>query len=127
MRRDATGGIEYTDLARQVLDHAVLDADDWPCGVIDDLELAGAPGEGLRVVALLVGPGAWVPRLPAALARWLPRIVGTRCTRVRWEEVSVVGEYVRLRSRAAALGLGSTDRRLGVLVARLPGGERSGG
>lgn len=126
MRPDATGGIEYTDLARQVLDHVVVDADDWPCGVVDDLELEGAPGEPLRVLALLVGPGAWVPRLPALLARLLPRVAGTRCTRVPWQEVAVVGEYVRLRSRAAALGLGNTDRRLGVRIARLPGGERSG-
>jgi hypothetical protein len=126
MRPDATGGIEYTDLARQVLDHVVVDADDWPCGVVDDLELEGGPGEGLRVVALLVGPGAWAPRLPALLARCLPRLVGTRRTRVPWQEVSVVGEYIRLRSRAPALGLGNTDRRIGVWIARLPGGERSG-
>ena len=124
MRPDATGGIEYTDVVRQVLDHVVLDAEDWPCGVVDDLELAGGPGEGLRVVALLVGPGAWVPRLPALLARLLPGVVSTRHTRVPWQEVAVVGEYVRLRSRAATLGLGSTDRRLGVHVARWPGGER---
>jgi len=126
MRPDATGGIEYTDLVRQVLDHVVVDADDWPCGVVDDLELAGGPGEGLRVVALLVGPGAWVPRLPALLARLLPRIAGTGCQRVPWSEVAVVGEYIRLRSRAPALGLGNADRRLAVRVARLPGGERSG-
>lgn len=125
MKANATGGIEYTDLVRQVLDHVVLDADDWPCGVVDDLELAGGPEEGLRVVALLVGPGAWTPRLPALMSKLLPRIVSTRFTRVPWHEVAVVGEYVRLRSRAAGLGLGSVDRRLGLVVARLPGGERS--
>ncbi|MGN6512535.1 MAG: hypothetical protein ACTHKZ_03050 [Lysobacteraceae bacterium] len=118
--------VEYTDLCRQVLDHGVLDADDWLCGVVDDLELEGGVGTPLRVTALLVGPGAWVPRLPALLARLLPPVVGTRCVRVPWSEVSVVGEHVRLRSPAAELGLGPVDRRLGLAIARLPGSERSG-
>lgn len=117
--------VEYTDLCRQVLDHAVLDADDWPCGVVDDLELEGGVGTPLRVTALLVGPGAWAPRLPALFARLLPRIVGTRCVRVPWSEVCVVGEHIRLRSRAAELGLGTLDRKLGLRIARLPGAERS--
>lgn len=119
--------VEYTDLCRQVLDHAVLDADDWLCGVVDDLELEGGVGTPLRVTALLVGPGAWVPRLPALFARLLPRLVGTRCARVPWSEVCVVGEHIRLRSRATELGLGTVDRKLGLKIAKLPGSERSGG
>ena len=118
--------VEYTDLCRQVLDHAVLDADDWLCGVVDDLELAGGIGAPLRVTALLVGPGAWVPRLPALFARLLPHVVGTRCVRVPWDEVCVVGEHIRLRSRAAELGLGTVDRKLGLKVAKVPGSDRSG-
>ncbi|NUS38144.1 MAG: hypothetical protein HOQ02_03860 [Lysobacter sp.] len=116
---------EFTDLCRQVLDHAVLDTDDWPCGVVDDLELDGAPGQPLRVTALLVGPGAWVPRLPPLFSRLLPHVVGTRCVRVPWSEVCVVGEHVRLRARAAELGLGTIDRRLGLAIAKLPGSDRS--
>ena len=126
MRR-TPGREPFTDLCRQVLDHAVLDADDWLCGVVDDLELEGGVGEPLRVTALLVGPGAWVPRLPALLARLLPKVVGARCTRVPWSEVAVVGEHIRLRSRAASLGLATTDRRLALLIGRLPGSERGGG
>lgn len=118
--------VEYTDLCRQVLDHGVLDCEDWLCGVVDDLELEGGVGAPLRVTALLVGPGAWVPRLPAVFARLLPRVVGTRCVRVPWSEVSVVGEHIRLRSRAAELGLGTVDRKLGLWIAKLPGSERSG-
>jgi hypothetical protein len=118
---------EYVDLYRQVLDHAVLDADDWPCGIVDDLEVEGdllhegGATEPLRVTALLVGPGAWSPRLPALFARLAPHLFGRRCVRVPWSEVSVLGEHVKLRSRAAALGLGTADRRLGLLIARLPG------
>ena len=116
---------EFTDLYRQVLDHVVLDADDWPCGVVDDLALGGDAGGTLRVTALLVGPGAWTKRLPALLRLTLPKLVGTRCVRVPWSEVCVVGEYIRLRSRAAELGLGSVDRKLGLRLAKLPGSERS--
>lgn len=120
---------EFVDLYRQVLDHAVLDADDWPCGIVDDLEvegdlLHGGTDEPLRVTALLVGPGAWVPRLPALFARLAPHLFGDRCVRVPWSEVSVLGEHIKLRSRAAALGLGTVDRRLGLVIAKLPGSER---
>ena len=41
-----------------------------------------------------------------------------------WSEVSSVGEYIRLRSRAAALGLATEDRRLGLWIARLPGADK---
>ena len=115
---------EYVDLYRQVLDHALLDADDWVCGIVDDLEVEGDLGEPLRVTALLVGPGAWTPRLPAVFARLLPHLAGSRCVRVPWSEVSELGEHIKLRSRAAALGLATTDRRLGLLIGKLPGSER---
>jgi len=114
----------FVDLYRQVLDHALLDADEWLCGAVDDLEVEGEIGGPLRVTALLVGPGAWVPRLPALLRVILPRFVGTRCVRVPWSEVCVVGEHIRLRSRAAELGLATADRKLGLRLARLPGSER---
>ena len=116
---------DYVDVYRQVLDHALYDADDWLCGTIDDLEVSGAPGEPLRITALLVGPGAWAPRLPALFACMAVWLFGTRCTRVPWDEVCELGETVKLRSRAAALGLATEDRRLGLRVARLPGSDRS--
>lgn len=120
---------EYVDLYRQVLDHELLDADERPCGIVDDLEVEGGllrdgTNEPLRVTALLVGPGAWAPRLPALFARLAPRVFGDRCVRVPWSEVSVLGEHIKLRSRAAALGLSSADRRLGLIIAKLPGSER---
>ena len=115
---------EFTDLYRQVLDHVVLDADDWLCGVVDDLEVEGDVGDTLRVTALLVGPGAWAPRLPALLRALLPRLVGARCVRVPWSEVCAVGEHIRLQSRAAELGLGTVDRKLGLRLAKIPGSGR---
>jgi hypothetical protein len=120
----------FVDVYRQVLDHALLDADDWLCGTVDDIEVEGGElregaREPLRITALLVGPGAWAPRLPALFAHLLPPLFGRHVVRVPWSEVSELGEQIRLRSRAASLGLATTDRRLGLLVARLPGSDRS--
>jgi hypothetical protein len=116
---------DYVDVYRQVLDHALFDADDWLCGIVDDIEVSGDVGEPLKITALLVGPGAWAPRLPALFARLSTWAFGTRCTRVPWDEVSELGENIKLRSRAAALGLATVDRRLGLWIARLPGSDRS--
>ena len=114
----------YIDVFRQVLDHAVIDADDWMCGMVDDIEVEGGVGEPLRIVALLIGPGAWVPRMPALFARLLPRVLGTHCVRVPWSEVSRVGEHILLRGRRAQYGLGTWDRRLGLKLGKIPGSER---
>jgi hypothetical protein len=120
-----SGRADFVDLYRQVLDHALLDADDWLCGTVDDLEVEGGVGEPLRVTAMLVGPGAWTPRLPALFAHLLPHLCGRSVVRVPWSEVSELGEQIKLRSRAASLGLATSDRRLGLLIARLPGSDRS--
>ena len=122
----AQGRPDYVDVYRQVLDHALVDADDWLCGIVDDVEVDGGIGEPLRITALLVGPGAWASRLPPLFARLVPYLFGTRCVRVPWSEVSVLGEQIQLCSRAATLGLATTDRRLGLYIARLPGSDRSG-
>jgi hypothetical protein len=121
----AKGRPGYVDVYRQVLDHALLDADDWLCGIVDDIEVEGDAGQPLRITALLVGPGAWASRVPALFARLVPHMFGTRCVRVPWGEVSVLGEQIRLRSRAAALGLATVDRRLGLRIGKLPGSDRS--
>ena len=121
----AGGRPDYVDVYRQVLDHALLDADDWLCGIVDDIEVEGDAGGPLRITALRVGPGAWASRLPALFARMVPQLFGTRCVRVPWSEVSVLGEQVKLCSRAATLGLATTDRRLGLWIAKLPGSDRS--
>ena len=44
-------------LARNVLDHQLLDTDGRRCGNVDDLAIEGGPGESAVVVAILVGPG----------------------------------------------------------------------
>jgi hypothetical protein len=115
----------HLNLVDHVLDHAIVDANDIPCGVVDDLELSGKVGEPLHVTALLVGPGAWAPRLPRLFAWMAARVFGTQRVRVPWTEVDTIAERVKLKSTAGALGLGKLDRKAGRWLARLPGSEKA--
>ena len=108
-------------LARDVLDHEIVDADGVPCGTVDDIEFDGDAGGALRVVALLTGPGAMHASLPRPLAHLARRLFGARRIRVPWSEVASVRERVALRVPAKALRLDAADRRLGRLLQRLPG------
>jgi len=121
--RSRSAGIDRSiHLVRDVVDHEVVDAHQLPCGSVDDLELELDPRDGLRPVALLIGPGAWQRRLPswlAVIARW---IAGSAEARVPWSEIAYIGERVALRRTAEELSLGSADRRLGRWIARIPGG-----
>jgi sporulation protein YlmC with PRC-barrel domain len=112
---------DFLDIVRQVLDHEVVDSNNLPCGMVDDLEVEAEPGGELRVTALLVGAGAWTRRLPSAFEGLAAFIFGNRQTRVPWSEVESVTERVKLRSRAADLGLGGADRRAAKLLERIPG------
>jgi hypothetical protein len=113
------------DLYRQVLDHEIVDCEDLPCGTVDDMEVEGTAGESLRVTALLVGPGAWGPRLPALFAFFARLVCGRHVVRVPWPEIAEIGEKIKLCSRAAPLGLGVKDRQLGLWLAKIPGSEKS--
>src|SRR3954467_841579 len=96
----------YFDMVGDVLDHPVVDVNDYACGKVDDLELEGDPGHALRVKALLIGPGAWVPRLPHCFQRMARKAFGDELVSVLWEQVQHVDPKIKLRSTAAALGLG---------------------
>jgi sporulation protein YlmC with PRC-barrel domain len=113
------------DAVGEILDHEVVDAAGMPCGMVDDVVLDGHPGAPLTIVALLVGPGAWLPR-----AMWPVRIVaglvvGRQRVRVPWSAVVSVHERIVLEHQAAHYGLGRVDRRVGRWVARIPGATRA--
>jgi sporulation protein YlmC with PRC-barrel domain len=107
------------DLLREVLDHELVDVDGVSCGMVDDIEFTMTP-RGPAVAALLVGPGAWGPRLPALLAWAARRCFGTQRQRVPWSDVADVSEVIRLRCRASERQLGVIDRKVGRWLARLP-------
>jgi hypothetical protein len=109
------------DLAHEVLDHALVDADGVPCGIADDVELDGAPGEPLVVVALRVGPGAAQARLPRLVARLARKCFGARDASVPWRQVRALAEHVTLSARAAELGLDAPGRRWRKWLSRVPG------
>jgi hypothetical protein len=63
------------------------------------------------IKALLVGPGAWIPRLPRLLSPFLKKIFGREIVRVPWSEVAEIAAKIKLRSSARDLGLGKADRK----------------
>jgi sporulation protein YlmC with PRC-barrel domain len=109
------------ELLRDVLDHDIVDACGVRCGIVDDIELDHAPGKAPALATLVVGPGAWAPRLPALLAiaaRWL---FGRSTTRIAWGDVAELGQSVKLKRRASEVGLGRIERRAARWLRRIPG------
>jgi sporulation protein YlmC with PRC-barrel domain len=109
---------DYLDIARQVLDRQVIDANHILCGKVDDIEIEGK--SPMKIAAILVGNGAASSRLPE-LAKYISRkLFGRRIVRIPWSEVDVITHQVKLRSHAADLGL---DERSGTafnIVSSLP-------
>jgi hypothetical protein len=111
---------DYLDFVRQVLDHEVVDVNNFPCGMVDDLEIEGSPGKQLKVTAILVGVGAWSDRLPGLFRFVAQKLFGSQRTRVPWEQVLLITERVKLKSRASELGLGKADRKAEKWIKVLP-------
>ena len=88
--------------------------------MVDEVELV-EDGDALRVDALLVGVGAWTPRLPALLRPLAHAAFGHRRVRVAWADIASIREAVRLARRADELGLRFVDPRLQRLIDRIPG------
>jgi sporulation protein YlmC with PRC-barrel domain len=107
------------DLLRELVDHELVDSEGVSCGIVDDVEFRNT-ADGPAVDALLVGPGAWLPRLPALLQWAGERIFGRGIVRVPWSEVEHVAETIRLRSKASALELGRMDRKVATWLSHLP-------
>jgi hypothetical protein len=113
------------ELMREVLDTPLEDVDRFPCGWVDDVELAAASDGVLRPVALLVGTRAWAARLPA-LPRWLAqRCFGRAVVRVPWDAIDVIAGRVTLRHSAAQLGLEVHRRWAEALITRIPGNAKA--
>jgi sporulation protein YlmC with PRC-barrel domain len=110
------------DLGLNLLDHQLLDAEGRRCGKVDDIALEGVPGEELEVVAILCGPGVWRARagVIGRVASWLG---GGGRVRIPWGEVEGVGSHVKLRKRAAELGLGRGDDRVRPYIEKIPGAD----
>ena len=110
----------FIDLLRDVLDHELVDADGVSCGSVDEIAFEQPAGAAPQVAALLVGPGAWTPRLPALFGVLAGRMFGRKVIRVPWTEVAEIGEVIKLKSSAGSLGLGKLDRKAPRWLMRLP-------
>ena len=115
----------HVDLVRELLDHELVDCNGTPCGIVDDIELDGGPGKALRATALLVGPGAWIPRLPAFPAWIASKLFGMQRVRVPWDSIDTIAERIVLKTTASSLGLGKLDRKAGRWLARVPDSDQA--
>jgi hypothetical protein len=116
---------EAIALVREVLDRQLEDCNGTPCGMVDDVELQESDAGEWRVVALLVGAGAWIPRLPALLRAPARALFGTRLVRVPWSNIEYIREHVRLNGTEQELGLKFRERGLADFIGRLPGGDKT--
>jgi hypothetical protein len=108
-------------LVTDVRDLQIIDSDEENCGIVDDIELEGAPGKKLTVAALLIGPGAYRRRLPRWMAWLSERLAGTSVVRVPWSEVRNITSVVQLTRTAGELGLDRSERRAAAWLPRLGG------
>jgi len=114
MRRD-----DPLKLLSEVRDLQIVDRDGRNCGICDDIELEGAPGDPLKVAALLVGPGAYAHRLPHWASRSIAKLAGHRMTRVPWRAIDKISGRIYLSVTAETLGLRKTEDRLRTIFKRI--------
>lgn len=107
------------DLGLDLLDFRIVDTDGSEWGRVDDIELAGGPGQLTRVNALLTGSGAWPDRVPRRAARLLRPFVRKWVERVPWDDIDRIEQSIVLRAPASELGLGTPDGRNVVWWAQL--------
>jgi sporulation protein YlmC with PRC-barrel domain len=105
-------------LVSQLIDLPIIDKDERWCGMVDDVELEGAPGKELRVTSLLVGPGAYEGRMPGWMY-WMVRVIaGKRMTRVPAGEIIEIGAVVKLKCTAEKLKLHQVEDRVRAWIPR---------
>lgn len=105
-------------LVSELLDLPLIDSEGRYCGVVDDVELDGRPGEALKFKALLVGPGAWRGRLPGWLFNMVKAVAGDRIIRVPIANLRRIDSIVHLTVTANALGLHVAENKVRRLIPR---------
>ena len=96
-------------LVSQLLDLPLLDSEGKYCGIVDDVELRGRPGQEVELKALMVGPGAYAGRVPRWLIWLVKKVAGNRLTRVGMEDVRTISSVVHLMRTGRELGLHKSE------------------
>jgi sporulation protein YlmC with PRC-barrel domain len=100
-------------LVSELLDLPLFDVEENYCGVVDDVELEGAPGKPLKLKALLVGPGAYSGRLPRWAISIVAKVAGDRVARVPMDKVRTIGTAVHMECPGRDLGLHKSETAAG--------------
>ncbi len=105
---------KYLDARQHLLGRQVLDADQVPVGVADDIEFDGT-ADPPHVVALLTGNALTARIFGTALPK-------SRFDRLRWDDVAHLGVTIELNVRADALDTMWVDRWIrDSIIGRIPG------
>jgi sporulation protein YlmC with PRC-barrel domain len=115
VKRDAS-----IKLVSEVRDLQIVDSEGRNCGICDDIEFHGGPGEPLTMAALLVGPGAYRGRLPRWAFRLVALIAGKRIVRIPWDGVDHITSRIFLTERAEKFGLRRTEDSLEHAFRKIP-------
>lgn len=105
-------------LVSQLIDLPIVDRDERSCGIVDDIEFSGSAGKETRISALLVGPGAYVGRMPRWLFWIVRKIAGHRMARVPATDVAEIGSVVKLKSRAEDFKLHIVENKVARWIPR---------
>jgi hypothetical protein len=109
------------DLARDLLDHQIVDCHTRRCGKADDVELELDRPDGPRIAAILSGPDA--RRARGRLGRLSAGRGSTATVRIPWSEITRTRAGVQLKQAAQAYELGTGDDELAPFLNRLPGSQ----
>jgi hypothetical protein len=119
----AGDGRQQIDLGFMVMDRQLIDSEGRRCGKVDDLELEGAPGEEVKVVAIVSGPEAWRAGKHGPIGWITARLFGgsDATALVHLDTIDELGPVIKLKLPAAELQLGQGDDRAAEFVRRIPG------
>jgi sporulation protein YlmC with PRC-barrel domain len=107
-------------LLSEVRDLQIVDKDGRNCGICDDIEFDGRPGEPLKIKALLVGPGAYKGRLPRWLYSAIKLIAGDHVARVPWKAIEHITARITLTDSGEKFGLLRVETKLQKFIKRVP-------
>jgi hypothetical protein len=107
-------------LLSEVRDVQIVDCNGVHCGIVDNIELGGTPGGKMQILALLVGPGAYVGRVPNWLINIVSLFVGRRIKKIPWSAVAHIADVIELSVTGDTFGLTEGDKKARKYLPKVP-------